>query len=189
MKKLFAVLVILVLVASVASAQLINAGPKVQLNFANLGGDRTTGLTSATLVSFGGFATYKVDPINIVGEVLYDQKGCSLVNTLTLGYLGINVLASYPIPMEGNLKPMVFAGPSVGFLMSASQGGVDVKNSVAGTDFGIIIGAGASYKLGTGAILLDVRYSLGLANINNPTTYNNTNQVFSVCVGYAFDLK
>jgi len=159
------------------------------LNFANLGGDGTAGYTSATLVSFGGFVTYKVDPINIVGEVLYDQKGCTAVNTLTLGYLGINVLASYPIPMEGDLKPMVFAGPSVGFLMSASAAGVDVKSGYGGTDFGIIFGAGASYKLGTGAILLDVRYSLGLANIDNPTTTSQTNQVFSVCVGYAFDLK
>jgi hypothetical protein len=196
MKKLFAVLVVIALVASVASAQLINAGPKVQLNFASAAGDYASSYTSATFIGFGGFATYKVNPIDVVGELLYNVKGTGVSgsdNKMSLTYLDINILAKYSIPMDGNIKPAVFAGLNLGILMAAnahSNGGdVDIKDQMSGTDFGIIIGIGASYIIGTGAILLDVRYDLGLATIQKNTPPSNKNSVLSIAVGYAFDLK
>jgi hypothetical protein len=198
MKQLFTVLVAIALVASFVSAQdITGVGPKVQLNMATLGGDDIPGLPEAkmtALIGFGGFLTMNIIPeLDLQGEVMFDQKGAEgdPDYSLTLGYISINALAKYPIPVEGSdIKPAVFLGPSIGILMSATgnPGSVDVKDDYESLDYGIIIGAGATIPVGDGSIVADVRYNLGLANIlkTGGSVYSKTNQVISLSVGYAF---
>jgi hypothetical protein len=196
MKKLFTVLVAIALIASFASAQegkgITGYGPKIQLNFATIGGDNTSGYSSTTLIGFGGFLINNVaEEFDIQAEAMYDQKGCEIGSgSLTLGYIELNGLAKYLIPMEGDIKPTVFAGPSIGILVSATgnPGSVDMKDQFEGLDYGLIFGAGASMNVGDGSILFDVRYNLGLANILKigGSVLSQKNQVIGISVGYAF---
>ena len=179
-------------------------GPKFELNFANVGGDGTSEAKSATLIGFGGFVTYNVaEQVALQGELLYNQKGFKIEGTMysvnytatqSFSYLELVTLVKYIIPTDGNVKPIVFAGPDLGILLSANEHveagtqstDVDFKNNISGVDFGLIFGAGISIKLGSGVLLIDGRYNLGLANINKNSTVSNTNQVIGISIGYAF---
>ncbi|MGD1046405.1 MAG: PEGA domain-containing protein [Bacteroidota bacterium] len=182
----------------------LSFGPKFELNFANIGGDGASSLKSTTLIGFGGFVTYNVaEQITLQGELLYNQKGFKMEGTMynvayiatqSFSYLEVVALAKYILPVEGNIKPVVFAGPAIGILMSANthveagaqSSDTDLKSSMSGVDFGLLFGAGVSIKVGNGSILFDVRYNLGLANINKTSTVSNTNQVIGFSLGYAF---
>jgi opacity protein-like surface antigen len=197
MKKLFTVLVLVMLVASFAAAQdVTGVGPKVQLNMANLSGDIADAMSSKMALKFGvgGFVTVSLIPeLDLQGEILFNQKGAKADPDfdLTLSYLDINILAKYPITIEGSdIKPAVFAGPQIGILVSGSAdpGGVDVKDDFESLDYGLIVGAGVTIPIEDGAIVADVRFNLGLANIQktNGSIQSTQNQVISLSVGYAF---
>jgi hypothetical protein len=190
--------------SAVSAPSTTSFGIKAGLNFANMGGDNSSGNSSTTLFGVGGFVAFNIqEKFNIQGELLYNQKGFKMSGTTygyaytatqTFSYLDINVLAKYNIQVEGNIEPFIFAGPNLGILLSSNShievagnsSDNDIKSSMSGADFGLIIGAGISFKVGTGAILFDVRYDLGLANINATSTVSNTNQVFSITAGYEF---
>jgi hypothetical protein len=211
MKKLFIVLVAIVLVASLANAQGITGyGPKLQLNLVNVSGDKMTiGNVSienkmAVMFGFGGFLVYNVIPkLDLQAEVLYSQKGSKseafgLNWTGTNTYLEGNLLAKYLIQMKGDVTPCIFAGPSIGVLLDAILDQVplglptyiksDYKDDLESLDYGIIFGAGVSIKAGDGSVVVDVRYNLGLANIlkTGGSVLSQQNQVISICVGYAY---
>jgi len=179
------------------------------LNFANLGGDNTSSLKSTTLVNFGAVATYNIiDQFGLQGELLYNQKGCksegtdannnnaAYTTTQSFKYLEIEILAKYILPIEGPVKPCVFAGPAFGIKLGANvhweegtqSGDNDVSSAVSGADFGLMFGVGVDIKLGSGKILFDAGYDLGLANIQKTGTVSNTNQVIGLSLGYIFPL-
>jgi hypothetical protein len=198
MKKLIAVLVIILIVASCASAKqgTLTYGPKFALNFASEGGDNGNYITSSTKFGIGGFAIYGLEgPFAVQGELLYNRKGCGVTGyssavTVTGSYIDIVALAKYNIQMDGLIKPSVFVGPSLGILLGANvdQGGTvtDITSNASGTDFGLVLGAGAMYNMGSGNIMVDLRYYLGFSNVNKVSPPSNTNQIFSINVGYAF---
>ena len=68
---------------------------------------------------------------------------------------------------EGKFVPIVFAGPAVGFLLSAKDSGEDVKDYFKSTDFGADLGLGAEIALGKMKALIDFRYYMGLTNAFN----------------------
>jgi hypothetical protein len=206
MKKFFATLVILFISVSAASAQFANIGVKGQIGYATLGGDAPpVGQSWESLQVFGGggFVTYRVEPIDIAAEVLYNQEGSSVsyrtfkINT-TASIVEVNLLAKYPAQKGGGVLPVIYAGPTVASLSKVNQhseSGVlitdtDLTDKYNKTEFGVIIGGGASYVAGGGRILVDVRYKLGLSNINKDAVpaINNTNRVFSISIGYAINL-
>jgi hypothetical protein len=200
MKKLSAVLFAIICAASIASAKegAMSYGPKFALNFATESGDNSSYINSSTKFGIGGFVTYGLaDPFALQGEVLYNRKGCSIpppgadpTVTVTGSYLDFVALAKYVIPLEGDIKPSVFVGPSLGILLSAStdQGSTttDVTKDVSGADFALVFGAGAAHKMGNGSVVFDLRYYLGLSNVHKNSPPSNSNQIFSITVGYAF---
>ena len=200
MKRFILLLAILVIVVGAVSARpgTMTIGPKFALNFATEGGDNSSYIKSSTKFGIGGFFTYDIlDQFGVQGELLYNRKGCDItaynpVVTVTGSYLDIVALAKYMIPIEGNFKPNVFAGPSLGLLLGATiyQGSqsADYSSNVSGADFGLIFGAGAAYKVGPGSIVFDLRYYVGLSNVNKDNQFSNTNQIFSINTGYAFPL-
>lgn len=181
-------------------------------NFATFGGgdsDEYLGTDSDNASSvrrkglmIGGYVTIDMaGPIAIQPELLYTQKGAGVENTsdqtdavvtqtTKLDYLEVPVLAVVEIPSAG-FSPMVFAGPSVGFNMGATQStscenvpdtaqdqigcGEDVDISdvdfvdASSVDFGLVLGAGAGF----GGFNVDLRYQLGLSN---PFTYDVPDQ-------------
>ena len=77
------------------------------------------------------------------------------------------------------------AGPQIGYLFSAKNESVDVKDSFKKIDFGANVGLG--YKLENG-LNFGVRYNLGLSNINNVSGSSDKykNGVLQASVGYFF---
>ena len=184
---LFVLILLLVLAFTVSAQGFTDYGVKAGLNFANIGGDNASSLKSINQFAVGGFVTYNViDQFDLQGELLYDVKGCKdSLNTTKLSYLDINILAKYQIPVLVTFKPSVYVGPSLGLELSAT-GAPDISNSISKTDFSVIFGIGVAHKVGNGSVTLDVRYDLGLANINKSGNPANTNQVLAILVGYSF---
>jgi hypothetical protein len=96
-------------------------------------------------------------------------------------YLHVPILAKYRFMPDKKLSPILFAGPAVDFLLSAhykyfldgvEQWNKDVKPFLKNTSFNIVFGAGVEYKMDKLMLIFDIRYDLGLTNIdtdNDPT--------------------
>lgn len=190
-------------------------GLKGAVNMANLSGDVTD---NKMMLAFGGGVFARIMPspqFCIQPEVLYMMKGCKFddVGTTTdmkttLSYIEVPVLVKYMIPTEGNISPSIFAGPAVGFLMSAkakatvdgTEEDMDIKDYLKSIDFGVAFGAGVDFAVGEkGKITFDARYTLGLTNGNDVSAADAAaagmdvddsfkNGVISVMVGYAFPI-
>lgn len=83
---------------------------------------------------------------------------------LTLNYLDVPLLGRANIPLEADFTPYVVAGPSIGYLLSASVNDVDdddLDELFKSLNFGFIIGAGVEF----GNLVVDLRYDIGLSNI------------------------
>jgi hypothetical protein len=83
------------------------------------------------------------------------------------------------------------AGPQVGFLVSAkTKAGnveVDYKDQTNTIDFGL--GAGAGYVHVPSGFGVDLRYNLGLSNINENDAVKSHNRGFQAGVFYLFKHK
>jgi len=79
--------------------------------------------------------------------------------------------------LSGRFHPYGFLGPNLGINLSATRssqpaGGqvtdTDVKANTSGIDFALDFGGGAEFEVSKNiGLLLDVRYSLGLSNVNS----------------------
>jgi len=115
-----------------------------------------------------------------------------------LTYLTVPVLVAYSFPTSGQVSPNVFAGPMVGFLMSAkrTESGngfdeeTDFKDDVKSVHFGVTFGAGISIAIGQrGKLMLDGRYDLGLSNILDDNSGESIkNRSLRLFAGYAFGI-
>lgn len=139
-------------------------------------------------------------------EILYVQKGTKITITegegemtgkLNVDYLEIPLLLNISFAKEGSsFVPSVFAGPYVGLntraKIKSSYGGEsyseDFKDSVKDTDFGLAFGVGLGMKVGSGKIVLDVRYDLGLTNVADGMDEGGSvkNRAWLFMLGYCF---
>jgi hypothetical protein len=91
------------------------------------------------------------------------------------------------LPAAEKLEVQGFAGVSVAFNMSAkvSDGGEDdIKEFIKGTDFGLTVGAGLAYDLGSAKILFDGRWTYGLTSIDDTeAAWDVKNSDFLVMAG------
>ncbi|MFN0157802.1 MAG: porin family protein [Bacteroidota bacterium] len=172
-------------------------GPKVGINFAsastepsspNISGRTTILFGSAFELMFGKMFGVQLEPG-------YAMKGFSVDNITVqsnAGPVAANAVVKYneiQVPilfkakfLDGPVKPYVLAGPNLGIVASAkatvspAQGAqfeeqdIDIKESTSGMDFGLDFGGGAEFRLAQGVSLTgDVRYSLGLSNLDDST--------------------
>jgi hypothetical protein len=162
--------------------------------------DRRTGFM------VGGYALIDLaGPISLQPELLYVQKGAqvesefslggqtqTITSTLKLSYLEVPVLGKFDVPVTGPVSPSLFAGPSIGINLAASQeseaGGQSESQDVdvSGTDFGFTVGAGVGVELGVGTANLDVRYQLGLSNLPTEGDASVKNRGIGVTAGLTF---
>lgn len=193
MKKVFLVLALVLAMAIGATAQdpvkgLTGAGFKAGLVMAKATGDNIdaieadAGVDASYLMGFavGGFIEYSFSPsFAIQPEILYNTKGVKfeegdVSEKITLTYMQIPVLLKFNIPTAGNFDPFIYAGPSVGILLSANdklEGTTDdydedIKDFFKSTDFSAVLGVGAGIPMGTsGQLSVEFRYDLGLTNV------------------------
>lgn len=197
MKRLALVALIIVAFAASASAQGMQAGLKGGLNIAKATGDDVPDEAAWLYSGIGGaFLCYMFnDMFAIQPELLFAMKGWKIeVEDETfktkLNYIEIPLLLRLNIPTEGSMTPAIFAGPSIGFLMSAKAEDEDIKELLKSTDFGLVFGAGLNHELSEdkGFITYEVRYSLGLATVFDLEEVDEQpdvkNMGISIMVGY-----
>ena len=220
MTMILAVGLIFIIAGAVQAQMKMEFGLKGAVNMSNVTGDVEN---NKMLLGFGGgiFARMMPSPqITIQPEVLYMMKGAKFddyTNALDMditdakmefSYVEVPILVKYNIPTEGKIAPSLFAGPAVGFLMSAKKKGAedgvdydcDVKDYMKSIDFGVAVGGGIDVAMGEkGKLTFDARYTLGLSNINDVaeadvadfgygTDASLKNANISVMVGYAFPI-
>ncbi|GAB3692699.1 hypothetical protein GCM10027592_11890 [Spirosoma flavus] len=162
-------------------------------------------------VSAGVFLMYSsLNHFGLSADVLYSQRGTDYNDgrikfKQRVNYLEIPVLARYFLTLEGNFRPNVFIGPSLGIKLNAKRldgqylsGTGPVINSDNSSDFNDLdLGASGGFQLnwGTGNrqhFLIDARYTLGLSNVqsNLPNIWGNRsplqNSTFTLALGYSF---
>jgi hypothetical protein len=172
MKKfVIACLAVLVLTAVVSAQTKFNFGVKAGVSMANNVWSDDDGLEKSLIrPTFGVFALINVTPmLGIQPELNYltmgewwDDDGDKVVETFN--YLHIPILLRARLMKEGKFVPVVFAGPAMGFLLSAKESGENFKPLFKSTDFGADFGLGAEIGMGKMKGLIDLRYYMGLTN-------------------------
>ena len=186
MKRIALPLIILFLSSTVFAQLPFKLGIKGGLNLANLSFDPAlpSGSDNTTQTGFmaGAMVEFNLAPMfAIQAEPTYIPKGCKLTSSgssnevnIKINYFEIPVLLKLNIPSPGNINPYVFAGPNIGFRLSANTetptGEYDFKDETQSIDFALDFGAGAGFKIAPLIdLVIDVRYSHGLSDLLNDT--------------------
>lgn len=196
MKKSLMILT-MVLVCTMASVITVQAQSKTSFGFkagfgmATLTGDDVVGVKSLSTFGGGFILNFKSsDRFSIRSEAYYVIKGTkedasgTAAEKVKLGYIEIPVLFVFSLSSSSSTGPVIFAGPSLGILMSAKVEGEDIKDFVKNSDFGITVGAGINLSSG---LSFDARYTKGLVNIDDePDASSVMNGIFMVNISYFF---
>jgi hypothetical protein len=205
-----------------AMALEMSAGVKGGLALANMTGKDATqaGADKKMLLGADAGGVFNINFMPMFGaelDLLYSMKGVKYTASDgsgveekgKLAYLDIPLLAKFIVPMEGVLKPTVFVGPSFGILLSSKDevsgtgdptldGTTDEKEHTKSLDIGLVAGVGAEIGVGSGNLLVDVRYSMGFSTAAKLTDAEKAagatdadipemkNSVIAIMVGYAF---
>ncbi len=161
-----------------------------------------TGAVGGISLNVGIASFFSLQP-----EVLYVQKGTKATIEVEEGinanikceadYVEIPVMLNFSFAKEGSsFVPSILAGPYFGWNARAkvkmTEGGEsyseDFKDSVKDTDFGLAFGVGLGMKVGSGKIVLDVRYDLGLTNVAEGMAEGESvkNKTWLFMLGYYF---
>ena len=186
------------------------AGLKSGVNLETLGGsdapsDKSlkVGFEGGAFLTLGVAKNFAIQPeaqFAMRGvKVKFMSDGQTIDGKLKMNYIVIPVLGKFVIPVSSStVKPSLFAGPSVGFRLTAkatgqsgtTSGDVDVKDQTKAADFGIVFGGGLDHAMSSGSIGLDVRYNLGLTTIDKKDatsgkTPDEKNRVFTIMAVYS----
>ena len=191
MKKLFTLVVVVVLMVVGAKAQTeIVVGPKVGLNMTNIS---NFDLKNKLSFHVGGFAEFRFnDYFAIQPELVYSRQGAREKidgNKIKLraNYLNIPVLAKLYVLDELSVD----LGPEFGFALNAKAKYKDDSTTVKHkmndiNTLAVNFAIGLSYNWDD--FMFSARYNLGLSNVFDKDKYdgNNKNRVFQLSVGYRF---
>jgi hypothetical protein len=178
------ILVMLMTVGSV-SAQHMNIGVKggfnsytVKTDDANF--DSKLGFHIGVLGHF-----HLDDQLGLQPEIVFSMQGAKRgSNELSLDYVNIPVLFQYMFDNGFRLQ----AGPQLGILMNAEAENsgltIDIKNETKPIEMGLALGA--SYVNPATGLGFDVRYNLGLSNINESNNIKSYNRGIQLGVFYLF---
>ena len=196
MKKLLCSFAVVLFVSSCvipASAQKMMVGGRFGIDMGSVSVDPAP--TGVTLSSHTGIAigaqldNWFNDMWALSVGLQYDQKGThedatfnvggfsvSASGDLTMNYLEIPILAKVALG-TGDIQPFLFAGPSVGILLSATStsgsNSQSVDSQLNTVNLSLLLGAGVSYKwMSNISLFLDAGYELGLINIQKNTSVN-----------------
>jgi hypothetical protein len=201
-------------------AQGITIGLKAGVNVADLAIEEagtSVSTDTRTVVALGPFVEFGLGGVLAVQpELLYSQKGASFSEpgidlTFKLNYIEVPVLLKARLSPPGSpVRPSIYAGPVVGFeskcevegsaegvsanidcseFVELSEGEVDLQTK--SVDFGLALGAGLDIPAGPVVIVGDVRYTLGLTDVNDVTgasALDIKNRAWSVFAGVGIPL-
>lgn len=194
MKFYFTVALATILMTTTAIAQHTNIGFKVGLNSYNINNSNgNSSYNSKMGLNIGMFGHIHLSKqMAFQPEVVYSSQGAKYTSlgtetTINLNYINVPLLLQYMFDNGFRLQ----VGPQVGFLASAksktNNSTIDIKSSIKSIDLGLAMGLGyIDPKSGFG---VDVRYNLGLSNINENSTTKSTNAGFQFGIFYLLGHK
>ena len=193
MKKIIIVVVSL-LSLSFAKAQQVKFGIKGGINLSTITGDNSSSFSSMIGANAGGFSRFAVaKQFSIQPEVVLSLEGAKFsINgvggNMTGTYINVPVLAQYEVGSGFVLQ----SGIQIGLLLSArekvdKQGSTSIKDQLKSTNFSWVIGS--SYQPKEWPVGFDLRYNLGLSNINSNTAVLNHTSTWQIGVFYVFNKK
>jgi hypothetical protein len=178
LKKLVVVsLAVLVAAALMPQQARAGVGFKAGLALSKLSITDETGYMSRKAPTFGAYFSLGLGPVAIQPEVLYAPFGARMEEgadwmEYRMDYLQVPVLVKVNV-MPGPISPCVYAGPYGAYLLSA-KGVAEIdgvrseesfKDELKSTDFGLVFGGGVDFKMAVVKLSVEVRYNLGLANL------------------------
>jgi hypothetical protein len=186
MKRLF--LVLCAVGSFITSNSQIRYGIKAGYNSSDLyfsGAGSISNVKSKSGFNAGVYSAFPLSKsLSIQPEIQYSEQGArykdSAVN-VNYNYLNVPVLAKY------QLASGIFAesGPQIGFLLNSSYksstSSFDLMYSKS-TAFSWVFGAG--YKLPTVNLGIDIRYNLGISNIQTYSLFTTKNSVLQIDLFY-----
>ncbi|KAA1246392.1 porin family protein [Aquimarina sp. RZ0] len=198
MKQKFLILGVLLFISNYAMSQKIDdqeplyarAGFKGGANYTNITGD-TDGAEGRVRVHLGVVVEYPISRNFLLqAELLYTAQGYKIEvegeeQKINLNYFTLPLLAKFHITNPLSIE----SGPQVGLLNGATNDAVENTDvffdSFNSLEFSWAFGAG--YKLKSG-LFFQVRYNIGLTNINDTAVINiiNNNAVAQLSIGYLF---
>ncbi|MBM3306348.1 MAG: PorT family protein [Candidatus Aminicenantes bacterium] len=154
----------------------------------------------------GVFFTLNLGFVSIQPEILYSRRGLmwefewdidemAKIEYMT-DYIEVPVLLKLNVLPAGPVRPVVFGGPSFGYLLKATgrfttpEGTEteDIKDMFEKTAIGGVVGAGIEIKTPVVLLTLDGRYHIGVTNIMKDAMEAESakHKGFSVMVGIGF---
>ncbi len=144
-----------------------------------------TGEINSNRLAFGVYGALNLGSRFVVQpEVFYLPQGGGGRVPLTdakilyrFDYLQVPILAKFRLMQGVPAIPVVFAGPSVGFLFGAKAkhylSGVldqeeDILDFYKKVNVGLVFGVGVDWKLGRYSLIFDARGDIGLTDISRP---------------------
>lgn len=185
MKKTILTLSLSLIVMAAFSQAKLGIGIKAGLNSSTVDvNDATATIESASSLHGGLYALIKLTKLGIQPEILYSPQN----NNIDFGsgkveqqkvYVDIPVMVKLYLAAGLNIQ----AGPQFGFLTSAESAGVDIKDTLKGSDTSVAIGAGWDAPFGLQA---NVRYIIGLNDISDVSTSVTEikNRTLQISLGY-----
>lgn len=180
---------------SSAKSQPVSLGVKAGVNVATITGNNGAGDSKSSLpgLNAGVFATFHVsESFGIQPELTWSTlgvkyKGSLLGNSYSykqvFNYLTLPVLAKYTIAGSGF---SLYAGPQLGYLLSAKRKSGDVslsnKDGFNSTDFSAV--TGFEFEFPNTRFNVSGRYQFGLTKIGDNNAGDNKNAAATFTVGY-----
>lgn len=198
MKRLIVVLALGALISGSVLAEGLTFGFMGGLNLSNFTGDAVEDNKMKLCLGGGIFMNLPMnDLISLQPELLYMNKGAKMDVAddvgIRMSYIDIPVLVKFTVQTGGAFAPSFFAGPYLGFNMSAESyyedEVYDIEDQVKSTDVGLVFGGGFDYATCKGKLIFDARYAFGLSTIDDTEDEDdvkNTGVIFMV--GYGFNL-
>jgi len=204
------VLVLLVAGGARMQAQGTSLGVVGGINVATLSVEDSQGLDIGTRfgVNFGARLSATFTPnFGVILGALFSQKGMSTTEQgVTVGfnfnYIDFPLLAQYALPTSetGKVSVHFAAGPAIGLRVTCKLTGeqsgssvsvdcADVGADIKSVDLGVMALAGLDIQAGSGSVIVDVAYDLGLTDINSTSDGGSIkNRNLYVMAGYQIPL-
>ena len=193
-------------------AQGISLGPIAGANYSTIKGlsGGAPGFKEKYLfgTQFGAAVNIGVNEMfSVQPEFIFAQQGGIVESTekpikLTIknNFINVPVLAKVTFGKAESIKVFAAAGPYGGYWLSSktkkvedgavTQDGEVTLNSEANNrfDYGFAFGAGLGFPVGPGSLNLDLRYNLGLADLEKAADSEFNNRVASASLSYLINL-
>lgn len=172
-------------------------GPKIGANFSKISNMDQTGLDVSNRLGyqFGGVAEFGLtNMLSFETELVFTSKGMSNdLSATRVNYLSIPLLAKVSFNMLG-LSRVYAIGGTYNNIRTNARVVYEFGESFSETehftviDWGLSVGAGAAYDIGYGLLCLDLRYDLGIVDVEKVNvTEKNRNRSFGIALTFKYD--